>query len=678
MDSQRSSLDFIFIVFMITNILGFVTSQVGPAHCYFDDRNNYTSNSVYESNLNALLSSLSSNVDSFGFYNASIGKNPDQVNAIVLCRADAQVDACRSCVTNGTSELVRLCPNQKKAALWNDLCMVRYSNNPTYGILDTYPPVIVRSTSTFSDNGDLRQLLDELRRSAVSGGPLLKVGGDSKTAPDYQVIYGLMQCTPDLPAQVCDDCLVEAGKIINGSERWRMMKIFLPSCNIWYGLSRFYDVTTLQERISAAAATTPPPSPAATTPPPSPAPTGKSTARTVIFIVVPIVASLILVAGICVFLRRRIKHKRRVKLESKCDYSASVDDMSIAESIQFDFNEIRAATDDFSDANKLGQGGFGSVYKGSTSKLPEIAVKRLSRDFGQGDNEFKNEVVLVARLQHRNLVRLLGFSIKGTERLLIYEFVQNASLDHFLFNSDRRSHLDWERRYKIITGIARGLLYLHEDSRLRIIHRDLKASNILLDGEMIAKIADFGMARLFEKDETQGNTSRIVGTYGYMAPEYAMHGQFSIKSDVFSFGVLVLEILTGQRNNSFRNGENTGDLLSSAWSHWREGTAINMIDPMLKDGSNSMREILRCFHISLLCVQENAVDRPTMANVALMLSSFSLTLPLPSEPAFFVPVSFGTNVSPLNSVEFSESSAKLSRYNSTSKSVSSTSGVYPR
>ncbi|XP_073287397.1 cysteine-rich receptor-like protein kinase 15 [Primulina huaijiensis] len=352
--------------------------------------------------------------------------------------------------------------------------------------------------------------------------------------------------------------------------------------------------------------------------------------------------------------------------------------MSIAESIQFDFNEIRAATNDFSDANKLGQGGFGGVYKGVLQNDQEIAVKRLSRDFGQGDNEFKNEVVLLARLQHRNLVRLLGFSIDGIERLLIYEFVQNASLDHFLFNSARRSHLDWERRYKIITGIARGLLYLHEDSRLRIIHRDLKASNILLDGEMIAKIADFGMARLFEKDETQGNTSRIVGTYGYMAPEYAMHGQFSIKSDVFSFGVLVLEILTGQRNNAFRNGENLEDLLSSAWSHWREGTAINMIDPMLKDGSNPMREILRCFHISLLCVQEKDGDRPTMANVALMLTSFSLTLPLPSEPAFFVSVNFGTDVSPLNSVEFSESSAKLSRHKSTSESVSSASGVYPR
>lgn len=670
MDSQISSLTFIFIVFIIPNIIGFVTSQVGPAHCYLDNGNNYTSNSAYESNLNALLSSLSSNVDSFGFYNASIGKNPDQVNAIVLCRADAQLDACRSCVTNATSELVRLCPNQKQAVLWNDLCMVRYSNTPTYGILDTQPVIIVRSTSNFSDpdkySGDLRQLLDQLRKSAVSGGSLLKVGGDSKTAPDFQVVYGLMQCTPDLSAEDCDGCLVEAGKTINGFAGSSMMKLFLPSCNIWYGLFRFYDVTMLQERVRAAAASTPPPS----SPPPG---KSKNTARTVIAIVVPIVASLILFSGIFVFLRLCRKHKRREQYLDK-----GGDDMSIAESIQFDFNEIRAATDDFSDANKLGQGGFGSVYKGVLHNDQEIAVKRLSRDLGQGDNEFKNEVVLVARLQHRNLVRLLGFSIEGTERLLIYEFVQNASLDHFLFNSAKRSYLDWERRYKIIVGTARGLLYLHEDSRLRIIHRDLKASNILLDGEMIPKITDFGMARLFEENETQGNTSRIVGTFGYMAPEYVMHGQFSIKSDVFSFGVLVLEILTGQKNNSFKNGENIEDLLSSAWRRWREGTAINMIDPMLKDGSNPMSEILRCFHISLLCVQENAGDRPTMANVSLMLSSFSLTLPLPSGPAFFVSVSSDTDVSPLNSVKFSESSAKLPKHISSSKHFSSISGVYPR
>uniref|UniRef100_A0A6N2NAY6 Protein kinase domain-containing protein n=1 Tax=Salix viminalis TaxID=40686 RepID=A0A6N2NAY6_SALVM len=266
-----------------------------------------------------------------------------------------------------------------------------------------------------------------------------------------------------------------------------------------------------------------------------------------------------------------------------------------AESLQFAFSTIRDATEDFSEKNMLGQGGFGAVYKGVLPSGQEIAVKRLSKDSGQGDLEFKNEVLLVAKLQHRNLVRLLGFCLQGIERLLIYEFVPNASLDHFIFGKAR--------------------------------------NNILLDEEMSPKISDFGMARLFVVDQTQGNTSRIVGTYGYMAPEYAMQGHFSVKSDVFSFGVLVLEIVTGKKN-SFRNGDDIEHLMSHAWKNWREGTAQNIIDPVLSNGSAT--EMMRCIHIGLLCVQENIADRPTMASVVLMLSSSSLTLQIPSQPAFFM------------------------------------------
>ncbi|KAL6567468.1 hypothetical protein OROGR_001136 [Orobanche gracilis] len=307
----------------------------------------------------------------------------------------------------------------------------------------------------------------------------------------------------------------------------------------------------------------------------------------------------------------------------------------------FDFATLLTATDNFSDANKLGQGGFGSVYKvkvsnGVVVEGQEIAVKRLSKSSVQGIDEFMNEVKLVARLQHRNLVRLLGCCIELDEKVLIYEYMENKGLDSVLFKKDISSMLDWQTRFNIICGIARGLLYLHQDSRFRIIHRDLKASNVLLDKEMNPKISDFGMARIFGGDETEENTKRVVGTYGYMSPEYAMDGLFSVKSDVFSFGVLVLEIVSGTKNRGFYQTNNELNLLAYAWKLHREGRGLELLDSAAGE-SYSASEVTRCIQVGLLCVQEHAEDRPKMSGVILMLGSDFVSMQQPKHPGYCLP-----------------------------------------
>ncbi|KAK9681753.1 hypothetical protein RND81_10G025700 [Saponaria officinalis] len=299
----------------------------------------------------------------------------------------------------------------------------------------------------------------------------------------------------------------------------------------------------------------------------------------------------------------------------------------------FEFEKLVNATNNFSLINKLGQGGFGLVYKGIWEDGQHIAVKRLSKASGQGLQEFVNEVVVISKLQHKNLVKLLGCCVDGEEKLLIYELMPNKSLDAIIFDPVHRNMLDWQKRFEIIQGICRGLLYLHRDSRLRIIHRDLKPSNILLDEDFNPKISDFGMARIFGSKQDQANTLRVVGTYGYMSPEYAMEGQFSEKSDVFSFGVVLLQIVSGKRNNDFQNHTSL-NLLAYTWKLWNDNDMHPLIDATsFKPCFES--QILKCIQVGLLCVQESPVDRPNVSELISMLDvDDAKNLPLPKQPGF--------------------------------------------
>ncbi|KAG6383217.1 hypothetical protein SASPL_157039 [Salvia splendens] len=622
----------LLILAILTNLSASVTAQ--NYGCF---GGNYTANGTYSTNLISLISSLAPNITDNAYYNATSGQAPDQVYASALCRTDFQLEECRSCLRGAIAPLLQsLCPNRRQGIFFRQACTLRYSDEPISGGAGAQSySVRSRGVQNLSSpeqfNQQLRVLLRELRAQAAAGGPLMKIAAGNGTAPDFQTMFAMMQCVPDLSAAGCADCLIRSEQMI--------------CC----------DNSRIEQVRAMIAAPLSPPVQAPVTRS-SPGNDDGNSTRTVIIILVPIVASLLIAACVGTYASKRLKKKTEHITLQRLDEEEYV---SAEESLIFDFEELLTATNNFSDSHKIGQGGFGAVYKGKLRKGQQIAVKRLSRNSEQGELEFKNEVVLMVKLQHKNLVRLLGFSLRGPERLLVYEFVHNGSLDCSVFDPMKRLAINWDVRYTIIKGIAKGLVYLHEDSRLRVIHRDLKASNVLLDEDNNPKISDFGMARLFTQDETRANTRRIVGTYGYMAPEYARNGHFSMKSDVFSFGVLVLEIISGQSNNSFKNvenGENVEYMLSFAWRNWRAGTAKKMIDPALMSASASRNDMLRCIHIGLLCVQENAKVRPTMASVVVMLNSLSSTFPVPLQPGFFVPSSNDE----IRATEFSRNEATIS------------------
>ncbi|KAE9589330.1 hypothetical protein Lal_00000087 [Lupinus albus] len=653
------NLIFPFILIIIIFFHFPLTEAQVPTYLYHicSTSNNATNvtNSSFQRNLHTLFSSLSSNATgNTEFYNTTVtSTNPsDKVYGLFMCRGD--VSSCTQCVVDANEKLSSdpECSLSKQAVIWYDECMVRYDNTSFFSNVSIRPGVYLLNTANISNQATFMDLLfDTMNKTAdeASNSSILekKYATNQATISGFQNLYCLTQCTPDLSPKDCRSCLGEAIESLpiccEGKQGGRVL---FPSCNIRYELYPFYQSPT-----SAA----PTPTPTSLGPVPS---TNKSnsggssgiSSGTIVAIVVPItVAVLLFIVGICFISKRAAKKK-----DSAQEPKTASEITGTAESLRFDFSTIEAATNKFSEVNKLGEGGFGEVYKGLLPSGQEIAVKRLSKSSGQGEDEFKNEVELVAKLQHRNLARLLGFCLQGEEKILVYEYVVNKSLDYILFDPEKQRMLDWTRRYKIIAGTARGILYLHEDSRLKIIHRDLKASNILLDGDMNPKISDFGMARLFGVDQTQGNTSRIVGTYGYMSPEYAMHGEFSVKSDVYSFGVLILEIISGKKNSSFYQTDAAADLLSYAWKLWKDATPLELMDHTLKE-SYTRNEVIRCIHIGLLCVQEDPADRPTMATIVLMLDSHTVTLPVPNEPAFFL--HSGTDSNMPKELPFSQSAA---------------------
>ncbi|KAF7024641.1 LOW QUALITY PROTEIN: hypothetical protein CFC21_036954 [Triticum aestivum] len=607
---------------------------------------NYTANSTYQSNLAAVAATLPNKASSSSqlFATATAGQASDVVYALALCRGDTvNAAACRDCLAASFREAQRACPFQQGATVYYDTCVLGFSSDDLLVPSITENETLFQSfqnDSFFGDPGtvtpDVHDLLTRTAQDAAAAERRYATAVMDSVSTVTRTLYSLAQCTPDLPTGDCLACLQRIIAMVNTTTAVRLGgQILVLRCNIRFDVNLFYQGQPMRRVTPSSIA--PVPTTTTTT-------TGKRKGIKPWVIAISVAAPVALIAFcfiVCYPRLRRRHRKGQVRLREKrhthesqggdtcLEMEAEFSEFSI-----FDFHQILEATSNFSEENKLGKGGFGPVYKGHFPDGTEIAVKRLDSHSGQGLMEFKNEVELIAKLQHMNLVRLLGCCSQAEEKILVYEYLPNKSLDFFIFDNNRKALIDLNKRLEIIEGIAEGLLYLHMHSRLCVIHRDLKPSNILLDNEMNPKISDFGLAKIFSSNAEGIITRRVAGTYGYMAPEYASQGIFSIKSDVFSFGVLTLEILSGKRNSG---SHQCGDFiypLGYAWKLWKEGRWIELVETSLLPNCH-LTVTMRCVNIALLCVQENAMDRPTMLDVVAMLSSMTMNLHEPKHPAYF-------------------------------------------
>ncbi|KAK7307233.1 hypothetical protein VNO77_40112 [Canavalia gladiata] len=565
---------------------------------------------IFVPNFVATMEKISEEMRKTGFGTAVVGTGPDTNYGLAQCYGDLSLLDCVLCYAEARTVLPQCFP-YNSGRIFLDGCFMRAEN---YSFFNEYSGPgdravcgnTTRKNSSFqaaAKQAVLRAAQDAPNNKGYAKGKVAVAGASNQSA------YVLADCWRTLDKSSCKACLENASFSVLGCLPWSEGRALNTGCFMRYSDTDFLNKE--QEN-------------------------GSSRGNVVVIVVAVVSSVIVLIVGVSIgaymWQQRYIQKKRR----------GSNDAEKLAKSLQhnslnFKYSTLDKATGSFAESNKLGQGGFGTVYKGILADGREIAIKRLYFNNRHRAADFYNEVNIISSVEHKNLVRLLGCSCSGPESLLVYEFLSNRSLDRFIFDKDKGRELNWEKRYEIIIGTAEGLVYLHENSKTRIIHRDIKASNILLDAKLRAKIADFGLARSFQEDKSHISTA-IAGTLGYMAPEYLAHGQLTEKADVYSFGVLLLEIVTGRQNNRSKASEYSDSLVTVAWKHFQSGTAEELFDPNIElhddHNTNVKDEILRVLHIGLLCTQEAALLRPTMSKALQMLTKKEEHLAAPSNPPF--------------------------------------------
>jgi len=614
--------------------------------------------------LNLVLNSLIQNVPETGYNTSSSGG----VYGLAECWGGMNASVCGACTSYGKQAILQLCPNVSATAHLNG-CFLRYETYDFYSKSPTNESGNFQLICNFQNSGDLKNLdgvinplLTTVVNEAISSNISFSILSNDS-------VYSLAQCWRYINMKDCRWCLDIQHQNLTSCQNTSIGGIAMSqNCVLRYEIYKFYSDSNLVPTASGPSK-------------------GKRHSRLPeilgLTIVVAVVVVLLLLLGLVVW-----KTKFMEPWYSRLWFpqNSSFHDLSIEAStaiskskLNYRFQTLQNATNGFSLSNKLGEGGFGSVYKGVLKEGREgreIAVKRLFPNSGQGVDEFFNEVNLMSRVQHKNLVKLLGCSVDGPQRLLVYEYIPNKSLDQFLFvDKTLNKVLDWPRRFEIILGTAGGLTYLHEESDTRIVHRDIKASNILLDEHFKPKIGDFGLVRYFAEDQTHLSTG-IVGTRGYMAPEYLIHGHMTEKIDVYSFGVLVLEIISGRKNNTPLHQSDFPGLLTVIWNHHLSGTLSNIIDSSIEKTYHE--EVHHVIYVALLCTQASATLRPPMSKVITLLTGGDLNLPPVTQPPFMDFMSSQSNASASSSAYEMSYLNSNPRDISTSMNTISTSSHEPR
>ncbi|KAH9708783.1 cysteine-rich receptor-like protein kinase 3 [Citrus sinensis] len=519
------------------------------------------------------------------------GTGTASVYAFGECMKDLSPNDCNLCFAQCKTQVLKCLPFQlatRGGRVFYDGCYLRYDDYDFFNESLSSQDRTVCGSKDFGGNNTVFganaiELVRNLSVQAVKNDGFF-VGSVTFSKGNVSV-HGLAQCWEFVNGSACENCLENAVSRIASCTQKEEGRVLNAGCYLRYSTQRFYNNSG-----------------------PDPVPGNGGDNKLAVILATSAVALLLVFSLVAFFVRRKLLQKRRERKQLGA-LQVAVNKSKL----NFSYETLEKATNYFHESNKLGQGGSGSVYKGTLPGGEAVAVKRLFYNTTQWVDHFFNEVNLISGINHKNLVKLLGCSITGPESLLVYEFVPNQSLLDNLFVRQDVEPLSWEVRYKIILSAAEGLTYLHEESKLRIIHRDIKLSNILLDEEFTAKIADFGLVRLFPEDITHISAT-LAGTLGYMAPEYVVRGKLTEKADVYSFGVVVIEVV---------------------WDLYVKGRLHEAVDPALA-GNFQEGEPSRLLQIGLLCVQASAELRPSMSIVVKMLTGNHEILQ-PTQPPFLNP-----------------------------------------